>query len=65
MEKITVRVTETLVREVTVSAVCKDEAYDMVRQQYRDQEIVLDESDMLGEAEFEVLDSKKGETNVQ
>lgn len=53
MSEYRIRITKTLSRLVTVNTENEDNAIDMVRQQYTDEEIVLDETDYDG-VEFEV-----------
>lgn len=53
MSEYTIRVTETLSRLVTVDVLDTEDAIDMVRQQYSDEEIVLDETDY-DDVKFEV-----------
>lgn len=50
----TVMITETLQRIVRVKAKNKDEAYDKVREQYQNEDIVLDSADYI-DTEFEVV----------
>ncbi len=46
--KFKVEITETLQRVVEVEAESKDEAVGIVHDKYRNEEIVLDESDFMG-----------------
>jgi len=56
-KKFTVEITETLQRQVEVEAEDEFEAEDIVREMYRNEEIVLDAEDYI-DTEFEVLDEE-------
>ena len=54
-KKYTVRVSETLSRDVEVLANNKDEAINQVIGQYKDENIVLTSDDFVGEATFKIV----------
>ena len=60
--KFTVEITETLQRQVEVEAEDEFEAEDIVREMYRNEEIVLDAGDYI-DTEFEVLEDDADDKN--
>ena len=58
MKKYLVEITETLQKQITVSANSREEAEQKVRNKYKNEEIVLDESDYI-DTEFTVLKEKR------
>lgn len=54
MKKYLVEITETLQKQITITANSREEAEQKVKEKYRNEEIVLDESDYV-DTEFEVL----------
>ena len=61
-KKFTVEITETLQRQVEVEAEDEFEAEDIVREMYRNEEIVLDAEDYI-DTEFEVLEDDADDKN--
>lgn len=55
MKKYIVEVSEVLQRMVVVEAENANDAQNIVRLAYRDEHIVLDSNDFIGEAEFECV----------
>ena len=60
MNTYTVEITETLCKQIQVKACSMSEAIAKVKDDYRKEKIVLDESHFL-EAEFEIIDFKGDE----
>ena len=58
MKRYLVEVTETLQKQITITANSREEAEQKVRNKYKNEEIVLDESDYI-DTEFTVLKEKK------
>lgn len=58
MKKYLVEITETLQKQITITANSREEAKQKVKEKYRNEEIVLDESDYV-DTEFEVLKEKR------
>ena len=58
MKKYLVEITETLQKQITITAISREEAKQKVKEKYRNEEIVLDESDYV-DTEFEVLKEKR------
>lgn len=58
MKRYLVEVTETLQKQITITANSREEAEQKVRNKYRDEEIVLDENDYI-DTEFTVLKEKR------
>ena len=60
MKTYLVKITETLQKQITITANSREEAEQKVRNKYKNEEIVLDESDYV-DTEFEVLKEKKND----
>ncbi|RHU02122.1 DpnD protein [Absiella sp. AM27-20] len=58
MKRYLVEVTETLQKQITITANSREEAEQKVRNKYKNEEIVLDESDYI-DTEFTVLKEKR------
>lgn len=58
MKKYLVEITETLQKQITITANSREEAYQKAKEKYRNEEIVLNESDYV-DTEFEVLKEKR------
>lgn len=58
MKKYLVEITETLQKQITITANSREEAEQKVRNKYKNEEIVLDESDYI-DTEFTVLKEKR------
>ena len=58
MKRYLVEVTETLQKQITITANSREEAEQKVRNKYKNEEIVLDESDYT-DTEFTVLKEKR------
>lgn len=58
MKKYLVEITETLQKQITIRANSREEAEQKVKEKYRNEEIVLDESDYV-DTEIEVLKEKR------
>ncbi len=58
MKKYLVEITETLQKQITITANSREEAEQKVKEKYRNEEIVLDESDYV-DTEIEVLKEKR------
>ena len=58
MKKYLVEITETLQKQITITAISREEAEQKVKEKYRNEEIVLDESDYV-DTEIEVLKEKR------
>uniref|UniRef100_UPI00402AA3B8 DpnD/PcfM family protein n=1 Tax=Thomasclavelia ramosa TaxID=1547 RepID=UPI00402AA3B8 len=58
MKKYLVEITETLQKQITINANSREEAEQKVRDKYKNEEIVLDESDYI-DTEFTVLKEKR------
>lgn len=54
MKKYLVEITETLQKQITVSANSREEAEQKIRERYKDEEIVLNEKDYVN-TDFHVL----------
>ena len=59
MEKIKylVEVVETLARTIEVEAENEDIAIEVVKEMYRNSEIILDSNDLSGEADYQIISS--------
>lgn len=64
MKKFTVEITETLQRRVEVEAEDAFEAEDIVRAQYRNLDIVLDENDYI-DTEFNIVDENREKADAK
>lgn len=62
MKKYLVEITETLQKQITVSANSREEAEQKVKERYDNEEIILNESDYV-DTEFHVL--KERENNLE
>lgn len=58
MKKYLVEITETLQKQITIRANSREEAEQKVKEKYRNEEIVLDESDYV-DTDFTVLKEKR------
>lgn len=58
MKKYLVEITETFQKQITITANSRKEAEQKVKEKYRNEEIVLDESDYV-DTEFDVLKEKR------
>ena len=58
MKKYLVEITETLQKQITITASSREEAEQKVKEKYRNEEIVLDENDYI-DTVFTVLKEKR------
>ena len=58
MKKYLVKITETLQKQITITASSREEAEQKVKEKYRNEEIVLDENDYV-DTVFTVLKEKR------
>ena len=58
MKKYLVEITETLQKQITITASSREEAEQKVKEKYRNEEIVLDENDYV-DTVFTVLKEKR------
>ena len=58
MKKYLVEITETLQKQITITASSREEAEQKVKEKYRNEEIVLDENDYV-DTVFNVLKEKR------
>ena len=58
MKKYLVEITETLQKQITITANSREEAEQKVKEKYRNEEIILNESDYI-DTEFTVLKEKR------
>ncbi|WP_416328109.1 DpnD/PcfM family protein [[Clostridium] innocuum] len=58
MKKYLVKITETLQKQITITANSREEAEQKVKEKYRNEEIVLDENDYV-DTVFTVLKEKR------
>ena len=58
MKKYLVEITETLQKQITISANSREEAEQKIRERYKDEDIVLNEKDYVN-ADFHVIKETK------